>query len=203
MTQQYFSREPESVSRPCTCHYTYQGREYRFLTDSGVFSRGEMDPGSGLLLSCLRDVSGSVLDLGCGWGALGICVKGAWPQTEMTMVDVNLRALELCRQNLETMSLQAEVLESDGFSALRGRRFHRIITNPPIRAGKQKVYELLRDASLALETGGRLDLVIRKQQGGDSCIRFLGTCFRHVEKIGRSGGYWVLEAAEPTGEEMR
>ena len=199
--EMYYTREPSSESKPVPCSFTYRGHALKFVTDSGVFSRGELDQGSKLLLEALPELKGDVLDLGCGWGALGIAIGKANPEAHVTMVDVNLRALELCRNNADANGVAVTCLESDGLKAVAGRLFDSIVTNPPIRAGKQKVYEMLGDASGSLRPGGSLFLVIRKQQGAESCIRYLSGRFASVEKLDRSGGFWVLEAREPKTDE--
>ena len=93
--------------------------------------------------------------------------------------------------------MTAEVLESDGLAAVMGRKFDAIVTNPPIRAGKQVIYKMFEDASASLKAGGALYLVIRKQQGAESCVKYLKTLFDTVEKLDKSAGFWVLKAAEP------
>ena len=193
---QYFTREPSSESRPVICQFEDRGRKYVFETDAGVFSRGEVDQGTEILLKALPDLDGDILDLGCGWGVVGTCLKGRNPDARIVMVDVNLRALELSRKNLSRNGASAEVLESDGFEGIRDRTFDAVVTNPPIRAGKEKVYEMLGDAAHLLKSGGQLFVVIRKQQGAESCMRYLKTLFDEVEKIDRSAGYWVLQARE-------
>ena len=193
---QYFTREPSSESRPVICQFEDRGRKYVFETDAGVFSKGEVDQGTEILLKALPDLEGDILDLGCGWGVVGTCLKGRNPDARIVMVDVNLRALELSRKNLSRNGASAEVLESDGFEGIRDRTFDAVVTNPPIRAGKEKVYEMLGDAAHSLKSGGQLFVVIRKQQGAESCMRYLKTLFDEVEKIDRSAGYWVLQARE-------
>lgn len=198
MNDQYYTREPGSASRPAECEFEYRGKRLRFTTDAGVFSRGELDPGTRLLLDALpEEIGGDVLDLGCGWGPIGISVKAARPEARVTLADVNLRALGLSRDNARRNGAEVECVESDGFSALEGRTFDAVITNPPIRAGKQVIYGMFADAAARLNPGGSLYLVIRKQQGAESCVRYLKTIFASVEKLDRSGGYWVLEAKEP------
>ena len=196
MSNMYYEREPQSASREVACVFSYHGNRLTFQTDAGVFSKGELDQGTRLLLDALPDLSGDVLDLGCGWGAIGIAVKKAFPQTNVTMVDVNLRALGLCERNAQANGVEVLCLESDGMAALSGRQFDAVITNPPIRAGKQKVYEMLSGAAEALKEDGSLYLVIRKQQGAESCMRFLSAYFETVEKLDRSAGFWVIRAAE-------
>ena len=120
---QYFTREPSSESRPVICEFEDRGRKYVFETDAGVFSRGEVDQGTEILLKALPDLEGDILDLGCGWGVVGTCLKGRNPDARIVMVDVNLRALELSRKNLSRNGASAEVLESDGFEGIRDRTF--------------------------------------------------------------------------------
>ena len=195
MNDQYYSREPSSKSRPLDCEFAYRGKTLRFVTDAGVFSRGELDTGTRLLLDSLPErLAGEILDLGCGWGPIGISLKSVFPETAVTMVDVNLRAVELSRTNAERNGVQVTCLESDGFSALQGRFFDTIITNPPIRTGKQTIYRMFSDAGQSLKDGGSLYLVIRKQQGAESCMKYLETIYPTVEKLNRSGGFWVIRA---------
>ena len=195
MNDQYYTREPSSESRPVSCEFDYRGKHLRFMTDAGVFSRGELDTGTRLLLEALPEVmTGSLLDMGCGWGPVGICLKAVWPQAEVILADVNLRALDLSRENAVRNGVQVVCLESNGFAALQDRTFNAVITNPPIRAGKQVIYQMFADAAQHLKEGGSLYLVIRKQQGAESCLKYLQTIFSGVEKLSRSGGFWVLEA---------
>lgn len=197
MNDHYYTRNPASESRPVDCEYVYRDIPLAFRTDAGVFSKGEMDAGTDLLLKSLpEEMTGDILDLGCGWGVIGICVARRWPDTRVTMADVNLRALELARGNAERNRAEVRCLESDGMEALKGEQFDAVITNPPIRAGKQIIYRMFADAEECIRPGGSLILVIRKQQGAESCIRYLQTLFPKVEKTARSGGFWVLTAVK-------
>ena len=196
MNDHYYTRDPRSASHPAECSFIYRGNQLTFRTDAGVFSRGEVDTGTRTLLEALPDrMSGEILDLGCGWGVIGISVAKAWPETRVTLADVNLRALELSRENAAKNRADVICAESDGFSALAGKTFDAVITNPPIRAGKQVIYRMFADAADHLAPGGALYLVIRKQQGAESCVRYLQTIYSEVEKLDRSGGFWVLKAS--------
>ena len=139
MTEQYYTANPTSESKPVPCAFPYRGHGLNFMTDAGVFSKGELDVGSRLLLDALPALTGDVLDLGCGWGAIGVAIAKAYPECRVVMADVNHRALDLSRQNLERNHAKAECLESDGMANLMDRRFDAVITNPPIRAGKQVI----------------------------------------------------------------
>ena len=198
MGDHYFTRMPSSASRPAECSFSYRGVDLVFRTDAGVFSRGEVDTGTRLLLEALpEEMHGEILDLGCGWGVIGISIAKKWPETRVTMADINTRALELSRENAKRNRAEVACTESDGMAAFAGRTFDAVVTNPPIRAGKQVIYKMFSDAAAALKEGGALYLVIRKQQGAESCIRFLQTIYASVEKLDRSGGFWVLRACGP------
>ncbi len=197
MNDQYYTADPTSESRPVPCAFPYRGHGMNFMTDAGVFSKGELDQGTRLLLDALPALSGDVLDLGCGWGAIGVSIARANPECRVVMADVNRRALQLSRDNLERNHTAAEVIESDGMAQVLDRTFDAVITNPPIRAGKQVIYKMFADAATHLNQGGALYLVIRKQQGAESCVKYLKTLFGQVEKLDKSGGFWVLKASEP------
>ena len=197
MNDQYYTADPHSESKPVPCAFPYRGYGLNFMTDAGVFSKGELDVGSRLLLDALPELSGDVLDLGCGWGAIGVAIAKANKAARVVMADVNHRALGLARENCQRNGVTAEVIESDGMSAVMGRKFDAVVTNPPIRAGKQVIYRMFADAAVSLHNGGALYLVIRKQQGAESCMKYLKTLFDSVEKLDKSAGFWVLKASEP------
>lgn len=197
MNDQYYTAEPSSQSRPVTCAFPYRGYGLNFMTDAGVFSRGELDQGTRLLLDALPELNGDVLDLGCGWGAIGVALGKCNPDAHITMADVNRRALDLARNNAGSNGVTAKCVESDGMSALMDCRFRTVVTNPPIRAGKQVIYQMFADIAKVLEDEGEMYLVIRKQQGAESCMKYLKTLYGSVEKLDKSAGFWVLKASEP------
>lgn len=141
-----------------------------------------------------------MLDLGCGWGAIGVSIAKVNPEAAVTMADVNLRALSLAEENAKANGVTCRCLESDGMASVMGERFDAVVTNPPIRAGKQVIYKMFLDAAVSLKEGGALFLVIRKQQGAESCMKYLRTLYADVERLCREDGFWVIRAAEPIGE---
>ena len=149
----------------------------------------------------LPDGRGRFFPRGSGYGYTGpsggtaISIARKWPEARVTMADVNTRALELSRENAKRNRAEVICAESDGMAAFRGKAFDAVVTNPPIRAGKQVIYRMFADAAEALKPDGALYLVIRKQQGAESCIRYLQTIYASVEKLDRSGGFWVLKAS--------
>lgn len=201
MADHYYTPVPQSEHKPAQFSAQYREHTLLFETDSGVFSRLAMDRGTAILLAALPDgLAGDALDMGCGYGALGLSLLKANPALRLTMADVNARAVALARENALGNGLHAETLESDGFAALAGRRFDLIVTNPPIRAGKAVIYRLFADAAAALAPGGALYLVVRKQQGAPSAKAYLETLYAHVAVTVREAGYWVLRCDAPLAQ---
>lgn len=191
MSEQYFQAAPTSAHDVRRLAFTLNGRLYLVETDAGVFSRDGLDEGSALLLDAvLPHLKGRVLDLGCGWGAVGLVAATQVSGLEVVMTDINGRAVELARRNLDANRARATLFCGDGLDAVQGD-FDWILLNPPIRAGKQAVYKLFSDSAARLNTGGTLAIVIRKQQGALSAKAFLDTIFGSVSLIGRKKGYHI------------
>ena len=204
MDEQYFTDSaPASADETHVIDVSVRGFDLSMRVSSRVFSGSQLDLGTRQLLSVAPDLpeDGTFLDLGCGWGAIGVAVKKKYPAAHVTMVDVNRRALELCRFNAVRNGITAECLESDGMAEVMERTFDFIITNPPIRASKPVIYRMFADAASRLNPGGALYLVIRKQQGAESCMKYLKTLYAKVDKVDKSGGFWVLRATEPLKKE--
>ena len=192
MPDHYYTAAPASAHEERHFDVAFTGKMLRFETDAGVFSKQHVDPGSLLLCRSLPDdLSGDVLDMGCGWGAMTVLTLAAHPDVRMTMADVNERALALAEGNVRANGMQATALLSDGFSRVEGL-FDAVITNPPIRAGKAVIYGMFEDARAHLKPGGRLFLVIRKQQGAPSALKFLQSVYAQAQVIERDGGYWII-----------
>lgn len=196
MTEHYYTAKPRAAHRPGEVVETLRGREYVFLTDAGVFSRGRIDPGTRLLIEHLPlPAEGDVLDVGCGYGPIGLVIAAESPEARVLMVDVNERAVDLARRNLARNGVDnAEVMAGDGVAATGERRFSLIVSNPPIRAGKRVVYPWVDEAHARLVPGGRLLMVIRTSQGAKSLARKFSEVFGNVSERAKGGGYRVLEA---------
>lgn len=198
----YYTADPTSAHKPCTVAFAYRGHALTFETDSGVFSRTELDRGTEVLLEALPDeLHGSVLDMGCGYGAIGVAVGKAFAGCRVTMADVNRRAVGLAEQNARRNGVNARVVESDGYAALRKERYDLILQNPPIRAGKAVIYRMFADAARCLTPGGSLWLVIRKQQGAPSAIAYLRTLYETVETPEKKSGFWIIRCQQPKNTE--
>ena len=196
MSDHYYTANPASAHDERRVALTALGNELVFTTDAGVFSRDGLDKGTEALLNALPvPMEGRVLDLGCGWGPVGVALGKKYPALEIVMTDINQRAAELARRNLAANGVQAQVVQGDGFAAVEGS-FDAILTNPPIRAGKAVIYALFREARARLNPGGALYIVIRKQQGAPSALKFLREVYADAEVIDRSGGFHVIRARD-------
>ena len=169
--------------------------KFIFFTDNGVFSKDGLDFGSRLLLESipLEEVGAKILDVGCGYGVLGI-VLGKKTGSYVDMVDVNFRALHLAEMNAKENGVsQFNVFESNAYANVTSK-YSTIITNPPIRAGKKVVYDIVMNAKKFLEDDGKLFLVIRKEQGAKSLIVDLKKLY-NVKVLEKEKGFFVLECS--------
>jgi 16S rRNA (guanine1207-N2)-methyltransferase len=190
----YYSPNPHLPHEKTVIEYTVEGRRLRFVTDAGVFSRQKVDYGSSVLIRTLPPLTGEVLDLGCGYGPIGISLAALNPLAQVTMVDINQRAVALAQENISANSVaNAQALVSEGFALAPGP-FATIVSNPPIRAGKDVIYPLFRESLQRLEKGGSLWLVVQKKQGAPSAQAELENIFGNCTVVEKSGGYWILRS---------
>ena len=195
MPDHYYTENPVSAHGERRVALQALGNALTFITDAGVFSRDGLDRGTEVLLNALPPLEGRVLDLGCGWGAVGVALGKRYPELDIVMTDINSRAVGLARRNLAENGVTATVVQGDGFDPVEGQ-FDAIITNPPIRAGKAVIYGLFDRARSFLKPGGALYLVIRKQQGAPSALKFLKERYGEAEVIDRGSGFHVIRAAD-------
>ena len=189
---QYFDNE-KLPSKMVKTNAFILGEKFVFLTDNGVFSKDGLDFGSRLLLESipLEEVGGKVLDMGCGYGVLGIVLNKVL-SCDVDMVDVNLRAMHLAELNIkENHCIGVNVFESNTYSNIKSK-YSSIVTNPPIRAGKSVVYDIVMNARDYLEKNGHLFLVIRKEQGAKSLIVDLEKLYT-VEVLNKKKGFFILK----------
>lgn len=201
MSNHYYTKNPETESKETSWTFPLRDREFRFISDSGVFSKKTVDFGSRLLIESVRlneEVAGDILDVGCGYGPMGLALAHAYPARLVEMVDVNERALSLARRNAEANNIRnVKVYESNTYDQVpEGRQFAAIVSNPPIRAGKQVVHRILSEAHTHLLPGGTLTVVIQKKQGAPSAEQKMLDVFGNVEVIARDKGYWIIQSVK-------
>lgn len=190
----YYSADPTSKSEERILNYELKDNKFKFISDNGVFSKNHVDFATDFLLkTIIDDVSGDVLDVGCGYGVIGITCSKNKSVKSVTMLDVNHRALELTKKNVELNKAQnIKIVESDGFEQIKDS-YDTIITNPPIRAGKSVIYKMYEDAKNHLKPNGCLYLVINKKHGAPSTIEFLESLFGNCEIVDKKSGFNVLK----------
>ena len=194
----YFTDKPQSPHDEKLLTTTLRGQEFSFYTDSGVFSKDAVDFGSRTLIETMTIPGGaSVLDMGCGWGPVGIAAAHFNPTGTVLLVDVNTRALELAERNIIVNKVpNATTQVSDIYANLEAKTFDIILTNPPIRAGKSVVHAIFTGAVEHLNPGGSLWVVIQKKQGAPSAEKRLNELFGKVHIRARNKGYYIFEAVK-------
>lgn len=198
----YYDENPEVESDELLFTYSYDNHDLELITDSGVFSKGKIDFGSDLLVTAFLKAyppgpTKKIIDVGCGYGPIGLMIAKVSPHHEVTMVDINQRALSLSRKNKKRNRIDnAEIIESNGLSQVEDNTYDFVLTNPPIRAGKQVVHSILEDAFNKLKQGGALYVVIQKKQGMPSAKKKMQETFDNVEVLEKSKGYYILRSVK-------
>ena len=192
--EHYFTNNDNLKSDFRTIIYKYGDYSFEFTSDLGVFSKDKVDFGSRLLIETYfkngrKDIS--LLDVGCGYGIMGITVSKIM-NAKATLVDVNKRAVHLAKMNIKANNVDAIAFESNIYSNISDK-YDVIITNPPIRAGKQTVMEFLLGAKEHLTENGELWIVIRKDQGAKSTMEKLKEYYK-VDVVNKSKGFFIIVA---------
>lgn len=194
---QYFDNVEGLRHRDLSVEFTLFGERYHLDSDDGVFSKNRLDEGTRLLLETIGkdDLGTKILDVGCGAGPIGLILARLDPKRQVTLCDVNERALILSRKNALSLGVasQVEIVNSDVYLNIPSI-YDTIVSNPPIRAGKKVTYRIYDEASSHLGENGKLILVIRKQQGADSVRAHLETLFSKVCVRATKKGYRILIA---------
>lgn len=191
----YFTNEENLKSEIEKVIAEINGIPFYFYTDNGVFSKGELDFGTELLLKNFKydnPNNKTLLDIGCGCGPIGIYASHLGFAVDMS--DVNKRAIHLSKMSLKEQNLSANVFESDAYKNITNK-YDYIVSNPPIRVGKEKLYEIVMNAKEHLKDGGSLWIVVRKQQGAESMLRDMKNAYKIVEVIAKKKGFFIIKAS--------
>jgi len=198
VAEHYYSQKPTAGHDLYTIEATLRGRAYSFQSDAGVFSRKGIDFGSRLLIETMELASDArVLDVGCGYGPIGLAAAALAHRGTVTMIDINERAIELAKRNARRNGIaNVRILQSDRLSEVLQERFDAVLTNPPIRAGKDVVHGIFEQAAEVLVPGGALWVVIQKKQGAPSAFAKLEELFASVEEVRKDKGYRIFKAVK-------
>jgi len=195
----YFQDDPFLASKERTVTLDIDGHHLSFITDNGVFSKDKIDEGSFAFLKVLVPLrlSGRILDLGCGYGTIGLTIAMTCPDARVDLADINSRAVALCERNAKNLGLSQRVtcLQSDIYEKIEGP-YDSIVVNPPIRAGKTVINQMFSGAKQYLIDGGSLYIVIRRKQGAESALKYIETVFENVSVLHKEKGYWIIKATK-------
>ncbi|MCS7252946.1 MAG: methyltransferase [Armatimonadota bacterium] len=195
----YFVERPQVEHRPKVICARLRGRMFSFHTDKGVFAKDYIDLGTKRLIEMVElPEEGDILDLGCGYGVIGIVAAACNPKVRVWMVDINERAVALAKKNAKACGLKnVHILHGDGFEPLPEElKFDAILSNPPMRAGMRVVMGMLRGSHERLKPNGTLWIVVKTSQGAKRLQRILQDMFGNAETVDRHGGYRVIKATK-------
>lgn len=193
--EQYFTNNPNLKSNFREIKYKYLDKEFIFTTDNGVFSKSEIDYGSICLIKAFLskhsklDDTTTMLDVGCGYGSIGIILSKVLDVT-VDLIDINKRAIHLCKMNIDKNKVKGNAYESNCYENIVSK-YDYIITNPPIRAGNSVVLNILTNAKEHLKENGELWFVINKNQGAKSIEKKLLNDYK-IEIISKNKGFYCF-----------
>lgn len=192
----YYTNNINLKSEESRITFRYREHDIVFISDYGVFSKERVDYGSRVLLEAIdiKPNQKKLLDVGCGYGTLGISLKKEFPWISADMVDVNERAVHLANESINYNKVfDAKAYQSNIYENVEGT-FDIIVSNPPIRAGKKVVFEILEKAYDHLNKYGELVIVIQKKQGAPSAKKKMEDVFGNCEIVTRDKGYFILKS---------
>lgn len=195
-TEHYFVAAPKSPAKLGLLHTTLRGKSFEFLTASSVFSKKQVDVGTRLLIeSMLLPETGAVLDVGCGYGAVGIAAAAFNPRLHVVMTDVNERAINLARQNTQKNKVNnIEVRRGYLYEPVKDSKFNCILSNPPVSAGMTTVKALINRAPTVIAENALFQMVIRSKIGAKTLPHIFIETFGNCQILARKSGYRVLTA---------
>lgn len=189
---QYYEKKQTSKFRIKEITAVLRGMIFTFHTAGGVFSAQHVDAGTQLLVdSCMVENGTGILDLGCGYGVVGIVIKKVYPNCDVFMVDINERAVTLAEQNAAVNGVVPHIMQGNLFEPLGEMQFDTILLNPPYVAGRKLIFTMISESQKHLKTGGLLQIVARHQKGGKTIAAKMKEMFGNVHDHARKGGYHV------------
>ena len=190
----YYTNDQNLKSEKRYVIYTYKGNVLKYIADNGVFSKDRVDFGTNVLINALPDIANNkkVLDVGCGYGVIGIALAKANSSINVEMIDVNERAINLVKENIKLNGLKnVNAYLSNLYENVKDS-FDYIISNPPIRAGKDIVHGVIEKGYDHLDVGGEIYVVIQKKQGAPSLEKKMEEVYGNVKTVDKKNGYFIL-----------
>jgi 16S rRNA (guanine1207-N2)-methyltransferase len=195
--EHYYTSTPKCADRFGLIKTHLKNKPFQFLTSSSVFSKRKIDAGTRILIeTMLLPSTGNVLDIGCGYGAVGIAAATFNPNLHVVLTDVNMRAVRLAKQNIESNRVfNAEVRYGFLYESVVGSRFSCVLSNPPVSAGMDTVKAIVVQAPTVLSSGGMFQMVIRSKIGAKALPALFMETFGNCTVVARESGYRVLMGA--------
>ena len=198
----YYDPEPQSASNERTISFEIYDKKISLITDNGVFSKNKVDEGSLYFLRTIipLELGKNILDIGCGYGTIGLTIALFKKEARVDLADINTRALALCTRNAHNLGIKdrVNIINSDVYENIGDNKYESIVVNPPIRAGKVVTYAMYEGAKQRLIDGGCLYVVIRKAQGAESAAKYIKELFGNIEMLDRHKGYHIYRAIKDT-----
>ena len=199
---QYYDKEPQSASNEREISFDLFEKNITLITDNGVFSKNKVDEGSLYFLRTIipLELGKNILDIGCGYGTIGLTIALFKKEARVDLADINTRALALCTRNAHNLGIKdrVNIINSDVYENIGDKKYESIVVNPPIRAGKVVTYAMYEGAKQRLIDGGCLYVVIRKAQGAESAAKYIKELFGNIEMLDRHKGYHIYRAIKDT-----
>ncbi|MDT2833344.1 class I SAM-dependent methyltransferase [Vagococcus carniphilus] len=195
MGNHYYTNQPEVAHDRKKWTFPLRGKNFTFITDSNVFSKGTVDFGSRVLIDAFDDTNlpeGDILDVGCGYGPIGLSLAHSTGR-HVEMVDVNERAVELAKENADLNGIKhVTIYPSNIYEKVKRTDFVAVVSNPPIRAGKSVVHGIIEESYDKLVKSGTLTIVIQKKQGAPSAKKKMEEIFGNAEVVAKEKGYFII-----------
>ena len=193
--KQYFQENKDLSADEIQIRMTRYGHDFIFHSRRGLFSHDGVDSVSLILVDNMPGIEGELLDLGCGYGVVGIMLARINRHVNLTGCDINGIALEMAKKNAAINEVRAKYLHSDCFDGISGL-FDTIALNPPVHAGKEVMYRMFAGAKEHLTPNGVFYIVIQKKHGAESCLRYLREIYEHSEPVYKKKGIYVIESRD-------
>lgn len=192
MQEHYYTEKPKSKLVLFKISAILRNKRFEFFSATGLFSQKKVDLGTELLINdCEIKNNWDVLDLGCGYGAVGISMKKLFPTINIFMTDINQRAVKISKKNAELNNVNVEIMHGNLFEAFENKKFNTILINPPQTAGKDICFRMIELSKDFLKEDGLLQLVARHNKGGSSFENKMQQVFNNVTTISKKSGYRI------------